>query len=300
MPVLLAGCAARIGTPSVCVPAGEIASYVPMWTDGCSLFVDVGLNGREEKLVLDTGATWTTITETTEREIEADPIRIFQVIHGGGKSMMAGLARVSRLSLAGAVMGDAVVYVAGATPWLPATFRGSLGNELLQNWDVDLDLPDGLLAFEHPQTCRPPQASWSGDAVAVTMDRSKGEIAFPVSVDGMQRPAILDSGATVTTLTRGTRVGPAVQPGSIAEYGYEAAFRARPLRVDHLVLGGYDFGDLAAVQTDGSKEPELLIGLDFLARHRVLISYRTQMFFVEPDDRSARPATHNLFTCAAQ
>ena len=260
--LLLAACAPCDVGSRTCAPPGKVASLVPIWTDGCTLLVDVGLNGHEEKLVLDTGAGWPTVAEGTAREVGADPVGTVRVVHSGG------------------AMGDALV---DAAPWLSPAFKGSLGNDLLQNWDVDLDLPDGVLAFERPQTCRRPRASWTGDAVAVAVDRGGDEVAFPISVDGARRSAILDSGATVTTLAGASPARASTgDPGGVVEYGYEGTFRARPRLIHHLVVGGHDLGDLPAVEADGWKEPEALLGLDFLARHRVLISYRARTLFIAP------------------
>jgi len=79
---------------------------------------------------------------------------------------------------------------------------GLLGADMLQNFDADFDFPGGklnLISFDH---CKGKVVYWPAKALAVIpfrMDQSY-HITFPVVVDGQKVTAMLDTGASDTTM----------------------------------------------------------------------------------------------------
>lgn len=79
---------------------------------------------------------------------------------------------------------------------------GLLGAEILQNYDADFDFPGGKLNLIDPDHCKGKVVYWQAKGLAIIpfrMDKAF-HITFPVTVDGRKMTAMLDTGASETTM----------------------------------------------------------------------------------------------------
>jgi hypothetical protein len=79
---------------------------------------------------------------------------------------------------------------------------GLLGQDVLQNYDVDFDFAASKLNLIDPDHCKGKVIYWQSSTLAIVPFRFDGSfhITFPVVVDGKEVTAMLDTGASATTM----------------------------------------------------------------------------------------------------
>ena len=127
---------------------------------------------------------------------------------------------------------------------------------------------------------------WSGPANAVSLepDEQEGKLFFPVSLDGHPLTAFLDTGAGGSAVQQSALdLGPALAHDPVRRVfgiGLQGTDLHRH-RFGHLRINGVDYGaarvGVGALQTG---KADMLLGEDFLRRHRVFIAFRAHKLFI--------------------
>lgn len=157
--------------------------------------VPITIQGTPEKLLLDTGGAVMQLSEETVQALglhERDSnLELYDV--AGHKSNKKVLAKDVTF---GSVKGDIDFQVAPLNvPGVAGIFVAS------QLYDVDLDFGAGKLNFFSPDHCTGQVLYWPHQAVAAVPFRiADGHIRLAALVNGKTLPAILDTGAAITTL----------------------------------------------------------------------------------------------------
>ena len=297
--LLLAACSG--GTCSAPQKDAEIA-LMPFHGDEIA---PVLIDGVATGLILDTGADGLTVTPqaVADLKLETHSLPLRSIGIGGESTSQA--AEIADLKFGGADIPGAAAVVSTLSAAGLAEFPayGLFGEDLLTNWDVDVDAAHDQLTLYEPQQCGAPAAPWSGSSASVDIPRvltgvatrsadvSKGQIdetglqsaytgqiLFPVTLDGRTLTARLDTGAARSAV-RQDAVG--LDGAALAaDHGERlvglnnASVRFRRHPFQHLVIDGIDEGPIEA---DVGPLPisgvDMLIGEDFLHRHRVYIAY---------------------------
>lgn len=286
-------------------------SLVAEWTlrpGAQHLVIDGAINGQPVGVALDTGAGRSVILRGTAVRLdlpraEARGMRLYGV---GGESKVE-VAQVDDLRLGGVSTPGIALYVAGEIE-----FGGGvdvlLGHDFLAKFDIEFDLADHKVRLFRPQGCDDVSlAYWTRDTAgqvaleAITARQSR--IAFTVEVNHARIPALLDSGAPVSILSRAHAESVGVAPGGT---GVTPAAPLRGLGAKSVPswIGTFEvfaignesipdvrlrfadlYGDTAHAPT-GSRisrtaapTQPMLLGADFLRSHRTFVAHSQQRMY---------------------
>ena len=262
-------------------------------------------NGVPIGLILDTGAGGLSITPQAVADLKLTTTTMPLQMTGIGGTTYNQAAEIDDLKLGGASLSGAAAIVVplSAADLNDFPAYGLLGQDLLTNWDLDFDAAHDKLALYAPQQCDAPSAPWSGPSQTVDIPRVltgaatesadvakgliagtrrqstyNGEILFPVTLDGHTLTALLDTGASRSLVDQNAA---GLDEASIANDPSGQAMGINMMRVGvhqhrfaHLVIGGVDEGSItAAVGPNSMAGADMLLGEDFLHKHRVYIAY---------------------------
>ncbi|MDR3532322.1 MAG: retropepsin-like aspartic protease [Rhodopila sp.] len=286
--VLLARCG---GPPEIDCTLTKIAQ-MPLQVQDQLLVVPAGINGKWVRLVADTGAERTTISDAAADRLGLphDPRYINRSLGIGGATTTTDVT-VERLVLGGVRF--PVERIAVGTFKL-RTDRGLdadglLGADILLAFDMDIDVPGGKLTLYRSRVCPNIRPPWQEPAVEIIgVKARKDRLLLPFDLDGVSGMAILDTGAQRNVLgvdmarrmglnepamagdptTRQRGVGPAVTVAHLHRFNL---LRIGPVAVESpsLTVLPSDFG-----------VGDALLGEEFLQGRRVWLSFRNRQVFV--------------------
>jgi predicted aspartyl protease len=257
--------------------AGDTTIQIDV-SDGRCL-VPVRLDGRAARMILDTGAEMSVVTGAAMARLglRRDPWVGTTLRGAGGLVERRANVDVDVAQLGGMKL---IQHPPGGALSLPVTSSdlggadGLLGGDVLRHYVLDLDIPAARLALHGPESSPPS----NGD---VKLQSLRGDLLLaPVILDGHALTGLVDTGASVSLINaRGLyRLGlvPALQvhdPAvSMLSVGGESIVRRRQftsLRIGPLKLAAPNI----LTQPVPEAAYDLVLGLDVLARQRLLLSY---------------------------
>ena len=276
------------GSPEACTP--RLIARLPIEIHNRLLIVPVSVNGQDVRLIVDSGAERTTLSEAAAGRLKLprDMSRISTSVGIGGSNVNAD-AVVSDFKL-GSVRLDPVERVAVGTFGFPPGFAdGLLGADVLLAFGLDIDVPGRILAIYSVHRCTSTRPDWSEPFEAIAgVTAQKDRLLIPFQLDGTAGQAILDTGASSTTIgaRMANRLGlteekmsldrklvqSGVGAGTVtAHYHWFRELRVGPSVTKGLMLSVLPI-DLGMV--------DALIGEDFLEGRRVWLSFPTRQVFV--------------------
>jgi hypothetical protein len=201
-----------LGTPARaadCVPSLRILNSIQMQstTDRTVMLVPVQIDGADKKLLLDTGGLVSQISRAT-----ADALNLPQHYNQRRLFDLAGNASNARATLGRLTLGDrnerGISMVVAPNPNLGTSlpYDGLLATDLLTDNDIDMDFGARRLTSFSPDHCDGQVIYWPADKVAaVPITVRRNLIFLPVSVDGHNLNAVLDTGSQYTLVRRQRR-----------------------------------------------------------------------------------------------
>jgi len=251
-------------------------------------FVTASIGGTPVSMLLDTGAQGMLLTPgaVAALRLPIDPERGTRLLGTGG-SRDAPNAILRDLRLGSLRVPDASVPIADL-PGVPETappLAGLLGAPLLSAFDVDLDVPHGRMALYDAPGCGvallPVPPPYNVLPLEVTPE---GEAFVPAKVNGVSLLALIDTGSRATILTEeaARRLGLGGPASANVARGVDGA----PMPVRHLRIASLEVGTEVLKNAPISVSPlqlgqgDMLLGLDFLGRRRVWISYRNRQVLI--------------------
>ncbi len=299
-----------------CKPQRIVASVdlVPS-ADGRELFVPVKINGTPKLMLLDTGAVMAEIMPgvADELHLTREKGNLELVDLGGQTSRDVVRAQVELGGLTAAHMIMGVEPAVGHDHGVPG-YAGLFGPDVLRNFDVDVDFGTNKLNLISPDHCPGKVIYWPASAVAVVPMRvlDSGHIVVPITLEGKQIFADLDTGAPNTTLSVGVAQSDfGVVPGSAdtpqggtvgmmkgAPY-YEhvfgtLAFEGIAVSNAHVDLitdmthdlreevSAPNFATRIRSATQDEARWSMLIGMNILRHFHLYISYKEEKLYVTP------------------
>ena len=275
--VLAAGLLAPAASSAACnsvvdLPLREVEGY-PVVTGS--------ILGQPVSFVLDTGAEGMLIEPAAAERLHL-PLRGMTRIQGTGGSQDARIVLLPGLRLGDAAMPSqlAPVLPLPITLTTAPPLAGLLGASLLQQFDLDLDIPGARISLSLPGACPTPP----GTILPLTLSRS-GEALIPVRVNGQGLTAQIDTGSRPTLLTKraAERLGLEMPVSANTAPGIDGQRLPTGHTRVRLGIGGTPDADtpisIAPLQLDA----DLLLGFDVLRRQRVWIGYaRREVSFARP------------------
>ncbi len=304
LPLLLAlSCSSPGGPgPSARLSPCDQTSAAARPPDGCGLVcraeipvsfsehsptVDVWINDQPARMLLDTGADLTVLSPDAVARFGLGAVMPNQGrLLGIGGSQARGTVVVRKLALSYLRRDQLTVSVAkmgGPKGYTPPD--GVLGDDVLHDYEVDLDLPHDLVRLYQGRPCEGLLPGWvaeDGSAPFDTARRGHG-VVVPVSLDSQATRAMVDTGAEAIVVNRRLALGSGVPAGELTDDLGTKMFGMGPDHVPGnlhrfatLDVGGEHIAPVeAAVIELPFRDPGLIIGEDFLQTHKVWISYAT-------------------------
>lgn len=271
------------------------------------LVVDGAINGQAVGIMLDTGATFSSIERQTAEFLKL-PLRDApgRRIVGIGGQTQAALAVVDEFKLGEATAQSLQLLVTGDGTRRMA-WDVILGEDFLQRFDVEFDLAHDKVRLFQPRDCDGVSlAYWTKDNVAEVevepLRDSQPRIEFTVKLNDRKVEAMLDSGAAVSIVPLQdvaalgiTPESPGTTPaGVLGGMGarqvpmWSAQFASFAIGNESIPDIRIAFGDVwkdTAMKSLGSNvgkrlnaEP-MIVGADFLRAHRMLVSHSQRRLY---------------------
>ncbi len=294
----LAGCAGAIDTPQACAFVQE--AEIPVSLQNNIAVIEVKINGQPARLILDTGSNMTALTEAAAERLGVPrDSTIHMVTRGVGRMASSYAGNIGRLEMAQARRTNMMAVIVRETVFPGRDVDGLLGADVLNDFDIDLDFPHQMFRVYKSRNCPSGHPEWAEPAVRLTRlagGQSQPANFFMATLDGMQLNALVDTGASRTTVERKNVLALGVTAEQLAadrqgtSQGIAAGLVTTSLhRFSKLVVADETISRPYLAVTPLVEAPgfahQMLLGVDYLKEHRVWLSYASYAAY------TARPAT---------
>ena len=199
--LLLSACVA-VDTPEACRITR--VTELPIRMVGNAPLVEATINDRPARLLLDTGADATVVSEDgfARLGLERD-YTLTASITGLGAGSMNWPSKAVTMAVGTLALKPAPVFVAHIK--LPLRGQdevdGLLGGQVLSAYDADIDMPQGRLTLYQPRRCPNGPAPFGGPSMTLHAAGSPAhKLAIPIRVDNINLVAVVDTGTNATLL----------------------------------------------------------------------------------------------------
>lgn len=292
---LLGGCALQ--PTCTTQPATTLDVRFPT---GALPVADASLNGVSVPMVIDTGASASFVTPQAVHRVGLAVSKKADIPgYGAGGPTRSRTAEIKDFRLGPHLHGRISMPVTGLADRATARevyLGGAIGNNVLGQFDLDIDLAQSRITLAPPNACGKPDIKASTQKTSPHRIHYRravtGSPEFPVTVDGIRFEAILDTGSTRTVMPRSLfeKSGLAAHAvGPIAKIGTLSAGAKRVImsfyRLHRAQIAGIDWPDpVIAVGGDSGRIGDfLIIGNDFTRYHRITIDRRTHTLTIAPE-----------------
>ena len=256
------------------------------------MVVAAEINGTPVTMIVDTGAQWTAVTPQAAKRLNLPPDARHGGLHRGVATFSSNInVVVDRFKIGGIDIAGRSLAVVPLPPGIAESprFAGLLGGDFLYRYDLDIDLQGRTLTLYRNGGCAVGVPPWGLPVVSLPLVKSgANRLITPVSVDGHPFHAIIDTGATASLITRPNALRAGVSSEAldrdpeIASAGLGTTqFMTRRHAFDALQVGPDRFPrPVLLVSGALLGGGDMLLGLDYLGRRRVWISYALRRMFV--------------------
>ena len=286
-------CAAAFASPAAaatdaCAP--RLRAELNVDAHGSPL-VTLNINGGTARLLLDTGAERTMLTEDAARRLGllAD-FDHTQLVRGIGGNVAAGEVTPELHGADGKLPGISFAVVPVHLPPVgEQQVDGLLGADMLVRYDLDLDIGHHLILLYDPPVCAVPDLPWTRryDAVDAQLSRHR-HMAFPITLDGHRLTAFIDTGAQLSLIDADATSRLGVTDAAL---DLDDEVQMQGVSAQVVIAREHRFGRLGmadeillsptvAVTPLRLDDADLLMGTDVLQRERIWLSYATRRIYV--------------------
>ena len=264
---------------------GKVAE-LPIAMAGTRPLITAKINGQEARFTLDSGAFFSMMSAATAAEfnlkLKMAPFGLR--VQGVGGSVSPEVATVKEFGIAGAVVRNVEFLVGGSE----IGSEGLIGQNFLEQWDVEYDFAKGVVRLFKPEGCRKyrlaywltPGQSFSEmqiESVAHARLHTIGE----GYVNGQKIRVMFDTGAytSVLSLKAAARAGIKTDSPGVVEAGYSSGIGRSRVKNYIATASSFKIGDgeeiknarLRIADTD-LPDADMLLGSDFFVSHHVFVS----------------------------
>jgi predicted aspartyl protease len=329
MKAILAGlllvCAAAAPAFAECGPLAMVTSVTMRLGNDGRVYVPVKIQGADRSMLVDTGGFFSEITSAAVAELDLNTrhtgLRLIGVAGdttnvAASASFALGNLRASSMDLM--VVPDNIHHFASDV----TDMAGILAPNLLRSYDADFDFGAGKFNLMSQDHCDGKVIYWPADTVAVVPMQldDNGHINFPVQVDGQSLTAMMDTGASQTTMNLdiaaerfGLHPGDAAMPATSHLQGHADmdtySHRFASLAFEGIAIGNPNIEIIPDIVHNKLRDPrdtlsndtrikapsrktaldDLIIGMDILHRLHVYIAYRERKLYITPAAAPAKP-----------
>jgi predicted aspartyl protease len=266
-------------------PSLVIEASLQMATDEKGLVVvPATLAGEIKPMILDTGGSISEVTQRTVSELGLKPfMNQFGAYNAAGNPSESAVG-ISPFALGNARATSYTFRVANMTALSTRQEQaGSIGVDVLQAYDIDLDFGGHKLNLISPNHCYGRVIYWKADAVAMVplTPLPDGRVLVNVSVDGHPLKALLDTGSPQSTMSA----------EAARSLGVDQAYAGGAHSFNALALEGIavskpsiaivrDLTDSSGRSIDSSTGASMTLGVDVLKHLHAYIAYKEQKLYL--------------------
>jgi tetratricopeptide (TPR) repeat protein len=290
------GCGAFLGAPTAVAAAKcKIAKVLdlPITMNSLRPTIDVKINNRDAKFVLDSGAFYSMISSATAAEynLKTTPRPVGTVVGVGGAADVR-VTTVKEFSIAGFTLKNRDFLVGGSD----VGNAGLLGQNLLEKFDVEYDLARGAIRLFHTEDCEhtllaywlaPGQAysSMPIDHIDFMHPHTIG-IAY---VNDQKIRVAFDTGAFTSVLSLKAAERAGVKPDSpgVVASGYNTGIGRGMTKQYIAPFASFKIGDGEEIKNTklrigeiGLDNADMLVGADFFVSHRVFVANKEHKLYL--------------------
>ncbi len=307
------------GAAADCGPLKMIASItMTPAADKRQELVPVKVAGMPVQMLLDTGGVYSEISGATADELKL-PVQTGNFDLYGVSGASTSLFTAATLEIGSLKADKAALVVDPGLSSSDKTRVGILAPDILRHYDVHLDFGENTLTLLSPDHCEGKVIYWPASAVAVVPMEvlESGHIVITVVLDGKSVTAIIDTGASGSTLTIPAaetyfdlKLGSAdtpesgeLKPGSKT---YKHTFKT--LDFEGVAVGNIHvdiipdmthgimenrpaIGTRIAERKKDENKADMLIGMDILRHFNLYIAYKEQKLYITPATTPAASAS---------
>lgn len=165
--------------------------------------VPVIFRGRPAKMILDTGAYWSGIVPSAASGLKTQKLTYIGLVGAGG-GVLRTAAKVPELKIGNIPLVGADFFVLARDNAEDPDLIGNIGANILKAYDVEIDYPGRRVKLYLQDHCPGRVVSWQhGDLVKIPFALNEvGHISLPVTLDGHDYRALLDTGAAASYLDK--------------------------------------------------------------------------------------------------
>lgn len=272
---------------------GKVAE-LPITMAGTRPLITAKINNKEARFVLDSGAFYSMMSTPTAAEfnlkLKAGPHGLN--VQGIGGSVDTSVAIVKDLTFAGVLIHNVEFLVGGSE----VGAAGLIGQNFLEQWDVEYDFSKGVVRLFKPEGCKKAfLAYWVTPGQAY----SKMEIE-PVRqalwhtigegyVNGQKIRVMFDTGASTSVLSRkaASRAGIKLDAPGVVEAGYSSGIGQALVKTYIATASSFKVGDdeeiknaRLRISSNDLPESDMLLGSDFFVSHHVFVANSQHKLYV--------------------
>lgn len=258
--------------------------------DGLGLMMSGAINGKPATMLPDTGSGRTYLTRTATERYGLRLRATGDYVDGvAGKSRLYH-AKVAEFAVGPVRATDLYLSVIGDTTFAPP-FDAIAGAAFLLQSDLEFSLATKELRFFRPQGCgKAWLAYWGQDASVIPFlphRETTPNPQFSVHINGIRLTAMIDSGASITTITRSAarRAGVSLEADNARHIGNANGVGSRAVAYWTAQAETFKIGDATVHHpefgvVDAQLSVDVLLGADFLRAHRVLFAMSQEKLYV--------------------
>jgi tetratricopeptide (TPR) repeat protein len=294
---LLAGCWAVLGAPpAVAAAKCKISKVVelPITMNSLRPTIAVKINNRDAKFVLDSGAFYSMMSSATAAEynLRTNPGPLGLRVTGVGGAADVRVATVKEFSIVGVTLKNVEFLVGGSE----VGNEGLLGQNLLEQFDVEYDLARGAIRLFHTEDC-------NHTLLAYWLTPGQAYSSMPIEYIDAWHPhtigvgyvndkkirATFDTGAFTSILSLKAAERAGVKPDSpgVVALGYTGGIGRSMTKEYIATFATFKIGDGEEIKNArlliadlGDDNADMLVGADFFVSHRIFVANKEHRLYL--------------------
>jgi tetratricopeptide (TPR) repeat protein len=281
--VSLAACPVHAATKCKLAKLAEL----PITMSGLRPTIMAKINGVDAQFALDSGAFYSMISSATAAQFELRPKPVHGLkVNGVGGGTDVALATIKVFTLAGIAVHDVDFLVGGSE--VGAGAIGILGQNFLEQWDVEYDLAKGVVRLFKSEDCKHTRlAYWvAPDQDLSMMDINHTTFLRPHAmgaafINGVQITVMFDTGAatSVLSLRAAARAGVKPDMAGVVEAGYSSGIGRGAVKTYIAPFSSFKIGGDEEIKNTrlriadiNLEQGDMLLGADFFLSHHVFVA----------------------------
>lgn len=268
---------------------------LPMTFGAGHAMIQGQVNGKDVAFILDTGGFASGLTKPTIADLGIVRHRMNSVIiRDMGGNVADEYVKVDDFRIGNLRRGG--VYLSVMEPMNEA--GGLIAPDILRNYDAEFDFGGGAFSLFRHHPCSDHAVYWTGSYAALPFSLTRdGHVRVPVTLDGKDTYAIIDTGAPLSALSMqaaGRMFGLDDKSPNVTEAGgfvggSGGRVKAYTYPFQTLIMGGIRVANPKIKLTEGNNFLEensasLLLGMDVLARLHLYFAYHEQKLYATAVD----------------